>query len=205
MRREVPVSILFLTGLLMIAARYLDVPAVGNAASAVQEWGVILSGFALGTAAINLVVVHGRNVRSGKNVLYSVTLVVALVVMALVGIFLGTSAKPFLFLYDSLMSPMTATMFAMLAFYVASAAYRAFVVRNLDAAVLLITGVIMMLNQVGIGELIHPQFANVASWVLDVPNLAGQRGLMIGTAVGAIAISLRVLVGIDRTHFGGGE
>jgi len=96
-------------------------------------------------------------------------------------------------------------MFAMLAFYIASAAYRAFIAKNAEAAVLLISAVLLMLGNVALGEMIHPNYGAVSSWIMNVPNLAGQRGMMIASAIGAVATSLRVLVGIDRTHFGGGE
>lgn len=205
MKREVPVITLFVTGLLIIADRYFKIATISSFSKGITDWGVIISGFALGIAAINLLIIHGRNIRSGKNTIYSATLMVSLVGMACVGVVGGVSSWAFSFLYDSLMAPMAAAMFAMAAFYVASAAYRAFVARNLDATILLVTAVIIMLGQTSLGELLHPKFGLLSEWVINVPNLASQRGLMIGSAIGAVTISLRVLVGLDRGHFGGGE
>lgn len=205
MRREVPILILFTTGLIMIAERFMKVPALGKIATDIRTWGVVLSGFALAVSAANLFVVHFGKIKAGKNTFYSGVLLVAMVAMAVLGIFAGTGSAAYKSIYNAALVPMNATMFAMLAFYIASAAYRAFVARKIEAAVLLVSAIIVMLDNVPLGEMIYPNYSAISNWVMNVPNLAAQRGIMIGSAIGAITISLRVLVGIDRTHFGGGE
>jgi hypothetical protein len=62
--------------------------------------------------------------------------------------------------------------------------------------------VAMMLGQAPIGALIWSKFPTLASWLLSVPNNVGQRAIMMGAAIGAFATSLRILLGIERGHFG---
>ena len=205
MRRELPSVVLFVVGLLLILERFLNVGLLAEVGQEIRTWGIIVAAFAVTVASMNLIVVHVRNVRQHKNVVYSLTLLLALVGMAGLGIATGTDSSGYKFWYNSLLSPMSSAMFAMLAFYIASAAYRAFIAKNAEAAVLLISAVLLMLGNVALGEMIHPNYGAVSSWIMNVPNLAGQRGMMIASAIGAVATSLRVLVGIDRTHFGGGE
>jgi len=100
------------------------------------------------------------------------------------------------------MSPLGAAMFAMLAFYIASASYRAFRMRSLEATILLISAVLVMLGRAPIGELMWNQFPTIATWLLNIPNTAGQKAIMIGSAIGAFATSLRILLGIERGHLG---
>jgi len=45
----------------------------------------------------------------------------------------------------------------------------------------------------------------LTNWVMNVPNAAAQRGIIIGAALGAAAMSLRVLLGIERGHLGLGK
>ena len=99
----------------------------------------------------------------------------------------------------------SSTMFSMLAFYIASAAYRTFRARSSDAAILLVAAIILMVGRVPVGRAISDFFPEAAAWLMEVPNLAAKRGIMLGVSLGAIATSLRIIFGIERSYLGGGE
>jgi hypothetical protein len=40
---------------------------------------------------------------------------------------------------------------------------------------------------------------------MNYPQSAGQRAIMIGIGLGIVSTSLRVILGIERSHIGGGE
>lgn len=169
----------------------------------IQNWMLIVAAFAMGLAAINLVRLHAVQISQRKTGWYnSVALIVTLVVMSVIGISMGTDSPLYRYWYDALLVPIDATIFSLLAFYITSAAYRAFRARNLDAAVLLITAFIVMLGRAPIGEQIWQNAPAVSNWIMDYPNMAGQRGIIIGSAIGAVSLGLRILVGLERTYLG---
>lgn len=124
--------------------------------------------------------------------------------------------SPFWWLYEYAFKPLTATMFAVLAFYVASAAFRAFRAKNVEALLLLGTAFIILLGRTFAGVLLTSfipedspgafwRIENLTVYIMTVFNTAGTRAIMIGIALGIASTSLRVLLGIDRSYLGSGE
>lgn len=102
-------------------------------------------------------------------------------------------------------------MFSLLAFFVASASYRAFRAKTKEATVLLLAAFIILIGRTPLGyyltfwlpeplQFLH--IPNLSSWILAVPNLAGQRAILIGIALGIIATSLKLILGIERGYLG---
>ncbi|MBC8425607.1 hypothetical protein H8E07_15945, partial [bacterium] len=93
-------------------------------------------------------------------------------------------------------------MFSLLAFYVASAAFRAFRVRNLEAGLLLAAALIIMLGVNPLTQALFPFMIDWTNWIMNIPNTAAQRGIIIGAALGAASMTLRILLGIERSWLG---
>jgi hypothetical protein len=114
----------------------------------------------------------------------------------------GPTGRVYVWMYDYVFYPCNATMFALLAFFIASAAFRAFRARNAEAALLLGAAIIIMLGRAPIGRAISDLLPLISDWILDVPNNAGRRAIMMGAALGAIATGLRIILGLERSHLG---
>ena len=121
--------------------------------------------------------------------------------------------SPFWYLYEYAFQPLTATIFALLAFYIASAAFRAFRAKNLEAKLLLGTAFIILLGRtfagVALTDWIDPtgpfsglRIENLTVYIMSVFNTAGNRAIMIGIALGIVSTSLKVLLGMDRSYLG---
>jgi lysylphosphatidylglycerol synthetase-like protein (DUF2156 family) len=204
-KRNAPLVLSFIAGFIMILAFFFDAEPLAVAEKEIQNYGVIVAAFALGIASVNLVQVHARKISRETNVMeriYSALLIVGLVGMAFVGITQGQSSDTFQFWFNSVMSPSGATVFAMGAFYIASAAFRSFRIKNVDSTLLLISAAIVMLGGVPIGEAISSRIPEMSDWIFDIPNMAATRGMMIGAGIGAIGSGVRVLLGIERSYIG---
>jgi hypothetical protein len=62
-----------------------------------------------------------------------------------------------------------------------------------------------MLGRVPIGDIIHEGIPQMTRWILEVPNLASKRGVMIGVGLGMMATALKIILGIERAWMGGGD
>ena len=140
---------------------------------------------------------------------YKLVMLVSMVGMAVVGIIEGENRnKPghiYDWLFDYLFTPINQTMFALLAFYIASAAFRAFRARNSEATVLLGAACVVMLAQVPLGEnlpFIGEYLLQFKAWLLNVPNVAARRAIFAGRLWGPSQRGFGPL-GIERSHLGG--
>jgi hypothetical protein len=210
MKQTIPLLILFLLSLFFAAQFFMPHQYLKDTYEYLLNCEMIVGSFAMILGIYSLTRVHFVKIkRRGENWQYSYLMFFGLSLTIIVGWFGSiengsiTGGCVFYFLYDSILNPIQATMFSLLAFFIASAAYRAFRARSLAATVLLVTAVVVMLGRVPVGEWIHPKLPDFAAWLLNVPNLAAKRAIMIGLGLGASATSLKVALGIERSHFGG--
>ncbi|MGI6358052.1 MAG: hypothetical protein ACOX2K_05075 [Bacillota bacterium] len=210
MRKEVPLLITFVVGVVVMLSSITTGPLPDVFRNHISPWMTIVSAFAIGLASVNLARVHGRNIsRKRDGWIYSLILMVTMAVYAIFRAYVeinptdAAAAANYALIYNHILSPLSSGIWACLAFYVASASYRAFRARSLEATVLLIAAVVVMLGAAPVGAQIWSKFPAIQQWLMNVPNMTGQRGILIGAAIGSFVISLRVLLGIERGHFGG--
>ncbi len=224
MQRAVPIAITFVVAWVLLWAVY--VPPVERIREEFTLFFDILAAFAFILGGANLLRQHGRKIRRrARDWGYSTVCLAAFLGTLLFGLLkLGAphglsdsvtaEGTVLAWIYDYVFTPCNASMFSLLAFYIASASYRAFRVRNTEATVMLVTAFLVLLGRTFLGGLLTdwlPQalaplkIPSIVQWVMSVPITAGNRAIMIGIALGIISTSLRVMLGIDRTYLGEGR
>jgi len=205
LKLHVPLAITFLTALFMIGTFFVPHYAAGYIAEEMEHWVQIVGGLALGLGVASLIHVHaGKAFRRQRDWGYSVVVVVSFLAMSVLGIGWGiTNKTPFNWVFMNVYTPLEATMFSVLAFFVASAAYRTFRARTMEAALLLISALLVMVGRVPLGEMIWHRAPAVAEWIMSFPATAGKRAILLGVSLGATATALRIMLGIERSHLGG--
>ena len=199
-RREIPLIIFAVTFLISLLQYYLAVPFLSEVNTEMTNWVLIMSTFALGTGLIALCIYHGKIIMQKKSG-YFVSIILFISMLML---FISYYAAPSFadYLYNEIYTPLSIAIICFTAFYNYTAIYRAFRVRNIDAAVFAFAAVFLMMLYAPIFEVILPQTATVANWILDVPNMGASRGVIIGVALGTIAIAVRVLLGYEKAYTG---
>ncbi len=199
-----PIVVTFLTGATLIAIFFIPNRAAQQTQSVILEWADIVYAFALLLGSISLWISHQKKLQQrAEGWPYSAVTLTALALVTLLGVTQGVGGETIVGkIYDSVNAPLASTMFSLLAFFIASAAFRAFRARNIEATLLLLTAIVMMVGRVSIGEFIWKGFPPLTEWLLDVPNLAAKRAVAIGVGLGAISTALKIILGIDRSYLG---
>jgi hypothetical protein len=207
MKRKIPLAICFLMGIVMIVQFFIPHPVSLAFSSTIYNWVIALTAFALVLAIGNLIRHHGIKISQRKeNWLYSIVTLSSMTAMAVIGLFWGIDPESlYQRIYLNIFAPLSASMFALLAYYMTSAAYRAFKARSLEATLLLISAFIVMIGFMPFAQYIHPRLPAFAEWIMQVPNMASQRGILFGIAFGAIATAMKIILGIERSWLGGKE
>lgn len=201
--RSLAVAITIGTGLLVLVNFFVQNEFLRRVQQTLLDWAMILAAVALLLGAVNVVATHLRKIRGQRSGwVYSLFLLAALGTVVLLGFAdprgVASPAVSWLFLYVHV--PLQATIFALTAFFIASAAYRAFRVRSVDSFIMFVAGLIVLLGQVPLGQAIWDRIAAAKDWLLTYPSTGGARGIILGVALGTVLTGLRVLLGIDRPH-----
>lgn len=241
MKRELPLFITALTGIIIIINYFLP-EVTGKVTQVVRNWVIIISSFAIILGILNLLIVSLRKtvepITSLDDRIANIILIVSLIATTVIGLFYGVNPKMDSFLVFSLdkstvlplidfefksvdnnifssvifyniYNPLSAAMFSLLAFFIASASYRAFRARNLEATLLLVAASIVILGRVPIGDYVFGMFglkiSLISDYITAVINAAAQRAILIAIGIGTIIISFKLLFGIEKSHIGKAE
>jgi len=216
-KKHIPLAIVMVTGVLTLVSYYVPNKLSVNYIETLSQWENIVVAFAFLLGLISLFFSHYNKIsRKADGWGYSVFVFVGFLAMVLPAYLshgkqmtdagltpLGWSFK---FIYNAL----SGTMFAVLAFYIVSTAYRSFRIKSMQAFVLFVAAFILILGKVPLGQIIWDSVlgwtgqgvSDVIEWIMQVPAVAGKRGIMIGISIGAIVTSLKIIFGIEKQYMG---
>ena len=216
MKREFPLLVTAVIGIFIVLSFYVPHHIVSVPADYLQQCAVIVVAFGYVLGGANALTVNLSAIaRRQPDWQYKIVLVAMLVFTVAIGLKEGRHWQDdktiSMFLYNEIYSSMQSTMFALLAFFIASAAFRAFRVRTVEAGLLAAAALIVMLGRVPIGDQITGwlpgplRLGAVQDWIKNVPQNAAKRAVLMGAALGVMATGLRVILGIERSYLGGGD
>jgi hypothetical protein len=187
----------------------------------------VIGAFTVGLGIFSLCQVHGRNIAQRRPGWHnSAVFFLSLVAMLVFGMWAyylpqvgaaSTTSAPwpegvYEIIFNGVFMPLQAATFSLLAFYIASAAYRAFRVRTAESALMMAAAFIVMLGQVPIGAwltsglpttgpLAFFRLEALGEWIMAWLNTPAQRGIVFGIAIGGLAMSLRIWLSLERGTF----
>lgn len=161
LRRHIPITILASMAFFMIGDTLLLEPTYNAYAASGRSVVSIIGSFAVMLSVTLFSRIHIRRIQRRRNVMVSSVLLICMWTTIAWGLyrFAFFGEKPSVeyiiqSVFAGIVSPGDATIYSILAFFIASAAYRAFRARSLEATVLLAAGLIVMLGNAPVGEAI---------------------------------------------------
>ncbi len=204
MSSRIPLIVCLVAGLIMFLQYFSAHPVARAMFNQVNDWWQIIFAFTLFVGVAAFMNNSMRAIRRGKERPFKTVSLLALISMPLLAIIGGTKiGSPFLWTFDNLQAPMQATVFSLLAFFVASASFRGFRARNLQATILLVAALIVLLGRMPIMAYLSDTIPELTYWIQDYPSMAARRAILIGIGLGSMTTALRVILGLERTYLRG--
>jgi hypothetical protein len=191
-------------GVLLFILFFSDHPAANNIyLKIVNDYWQIVFAFTLVVGVVGFFRINLKGIVRGEDTVFRVAGLVALIVMPVFALIWGVKAgTPFMWMFQNVQVPMQSTVFALLAFFVASASLRGFRARSAQAGILLIAALIALIARSDIGDVVWTQLPVFSDWIRANPSMAARRAILIGIGLGSLTTSLRVIIGIERTWLG---
>jgi hypothetical protein len=205
LKRVLPTAVAIAVGIFVLAALFTSDPRLDAFGTYFIDTAVIIAAFALFLGLINISRVHARRIRERRpGRLYSFVLLAAMLIVLAIGLPSlsdqpsGPSQPAVQWIFANIQVPIQASLSALLAFFVITAAYRLLRIRSVETVVMLIVTLLVLVGQVALGLL--PVLPDIQEWILAVPAMAGVRGILLGVALGAILTGVRLLLGVERPY-----
>ncbi|MHB8928728.1 MAG: hypothetical protein ACYC9Q_13950 [Bacillota bacterium] len=201
MAREIPATITVLAVLVVVFSRYFAVGAALDLTRVTDRWLMLTYAASVFVGVINLTRLHLDRLRRGKDTRsYDLVLLFVMYGYMALGFAQTNAGVTFRWVYNAVLVPLDSTMYSLLAFYIASASFRAFRVRSFEAALMMVAAALVMIGSVPLGDALSPAFPAARAWLMRVAQTAGFRGIQIGAGLGGLATAFRIFLGIERAH-----
>jgi hypothetical protein len=204
MKTKLPLTICLISGALMFLQYFSKHPVSLAIYSNILDWWQIIFAFTLLVGTAVFVKINLRNLKKRGETPYRLVALAGFAAMPILALAGGTKVgSPFLWAFDNMQAPMQSTVFSLLAFFVASAAFRGFRARTVPAAILLISALIVLLGRIPLVDYLTGSLSEAAFWLQNYPSMAARRAILIGIGLGSMTTALRVILGIERTYLRG--
>ncbi|MCY3710186.1 MAG: hypothetical protein OXG26_14940 [Caldilineaceae bacterium] len=183
---------------LIIASRFGLTPVPPVVSTTLYGWALLLGAFALMLGIANTVRFHLIRVQRGQREwLLSLLLLIvfALVLGAGISSPEGTTGLLSEWVFDAVVAPGQATLYALTGIFLLSAAYHFLRIDRPGGLWILAGALLMLLVQTPFLYRILPTaLVDLVDWLLSWPVMAAMRGILLGSALAVLFISLRLIV-----------
>jgi hypothetical protein len=204
-RLTIPKLVMFVCGVFLLIDFFIDVPAqYHSAANMLINFANVIVAFSIGLGVASLLTYHGGTIkkRVAGTWYYAGWLLFIFLSFSAIGFIYGTNSAQYNWLFNNVFVPINQTMYSLMGVYIIYALYKGFQAKSIDVGIMLVTGLLTLIGHAPISEVVWWGFP----WIMDnwvrILNLGGYRSFIICSAIGAIAMGIRTILGRGKTIFG---
>ncbi|MEZ4710031.1 MAG: hypothetical protein R3A44_22685 [Caldilineaceae bacterium] len=178
--------------------RLANIPPVRLIANQLYTWTLLLAAFGLLAGIFNLLWIHGQRIGRGQAD-WPMSLVLIAVALAVFSVGMVESSGAFgplmQWVFTNVLTPVQSALFALLAFFLAAAAYRYLRIGRHGSSWMLFGALLMMLAQMPLmGGLLPVDAYSAIHWLIDQPVMAALRGALLGSSLATLLVGLHLVV-----------
>lgn len=202
MKRNAGVLIAAISGLLFLATLFFQ-PRTSGYINLFLNWLIILTSVALLVAVARLIATHLRHIAVGRRgFLFSLVFILAFAATFFGGLLMGETNPDYLRWIRAVQLPLETALLGLMALVMMSAAIKVFRERGWSILTLSfgLSALVFLFLNLGFLPLGDNQVLRQSIVVIQRLPIIGARGLLIGVALGALIMGLRVLFGQVVEH-----
>lgn len=206
-KRNVPLAITFILTVLLIYEWFFPTDIGASMGKGIREAGIIIAAFAVMSAAVQFYLgrfkrLARREQSTTKDTFYNIWMLFIATIFILLGVTYGSDHSNYEWLYNSVLLPLSATMYGNISWYIAAASYRVLRGRSLQATVLLIAGGVLLLANTPFISSLTLIPSQLGDWLMDNVVQTSYRAIVIGTSLGILANGVRTMIGVETGWLG---
>jgi len=205
-RRQIPLAITIFLVLVIIVKIFFVDPTASYWSLMFQQWASLASAVSVGLGIIALLSFHIPRIRRMENEpirfqwFYSLSTVAIMFLFIIIGLGLGSGSPQYTWLFNTWYAPISGLICFVSAFYSVTAVYRAFRIRSLEGAALIIPALLIFLYDAPIGPFLFPPLGPMGVYLFSVITASAFRAGLLSVALGMVFIMIRTIIGRERGY-----
>lgn len=205
-RRQIPLAITGFIVVVILVKIFFPNPVAIYWSVIFQQWSSLATAVSVGLGIIALLSFHVPRIRRMENEpikfqwFYSLSTIAIMMIFILVGLGLGPGSPQYSWLFSIWYAPISGLICFVSAFYSVTAVYRAFKIRNVESAFLIIPALLIFLYDAPLGAYLFPFLGPVGIYLFTVITASAYRAGLLCVGLGMVFIMIRTVLGQERGY-----
>jgi hypothetical protein len=179
---------------------YFSIPIVDDIFNTMNVWNVNIGIFTLFTGLFTIFIRYIRSIQKRDSDVwyFQAYALILIIVWVIFGFTSGMYSDIYQVAFLSTKLTLHIAILGQVIFYYVSGAYRTFRIKTLRTGVLALSAIIIVILNAPWMQNPFPVAQDLSFWLLDNPQMAASRAMVITGGIGTIVLGIRVVLGLEK-------